>query len=74
MSMVQRCAVPNHIISIAEIAERLGGISRQRADQLTRHGGFPAPIARTRSGRVWDRHEVAAWAVANGREWVEPPV
>lgn len=43
------------------------GVSRQRADQLTRAEGFPAPEVELSAGRVWSREQVEAWAAAVGR-------
>jgi predicted DNA-binding transcriptional regulator AlpA len=50
------------LVGISEVAEMLGGVTRQRADQLTRRGrDFPAPIAELRAGRIWVRADVQAW-------------
>jgi predicted DNA-binding transcriptional regulator AlpA len=54
------------LMGLAEIAEFLG-ISRQRADQLARTVGFPAPIATLAGGRIWDRENVEQWARDTGR-------
>lgn len=43
--MRKGCEKVAELIGVAEIAERLG-VSRQRADQLTRTKDFPAPIDR----------------------------
>jgi len=47
------------------------GVTRQRADQLTREKGFPDPMPERRHGygkrRTWDEAAVRAWAEANGR-------
>lgn len=51
---------------ISEVAEILG-VSRQRADVLSRYEGFPAPVGRLKGGRVWDLVQVRAWAKKDGR-------
>lgn len=45
----------------AEIRIRLGGISAQRADAITKKPSFPAPAATLIMGRVWRRADVEAW-------------
>lgn len=47
-------------VGLTEIGDMLG-VTRQRAYQLSRKTGFPAPVAETKAGRIWDRAEVAAW-------------
>ena len=44
-----------------EIRIRLGGVSRQRAYQITSRADFPAPIADLMQGKVWLTADVAAW-------------
>lgn len=57
----------DHLVGVHEIAALLG-VSRQRVDEITRtHPSFPAPDATLRSGRVWRRENVEAWARATGR-------
>jgi hypothetical protein len=46
---------------LVDIAELLG-VTKQRAHQIAEEKGFPAPLAEDARGRVWSRHEVAAWA------------
>jgi predicted DNA-binding transcriptional regulator AlpA len=53
-------------MGVTEIGELLG-VSRQRADQLSRTDEFPAPEAELASGRVWARAAVEKWAKATGR-------
>jgi predicted DNA-binding transcriptional regulator AlpA len=55
------------LVTIGGIAERLG-VTRQRADQLSREVGFPRP-AHDGGVRLWRIDEVRAWAKANGRRW-----
>jgi predicted DNA-binding transcriptional regulator AlpA len=49
-----------------EIGDLLG-VSRQRADQLSRLEEFPEPVAVLSAGRVWRRADVEAWARETGR-------
>lgn len=51
----------------AEIAQMLGGLSRQRVSQLTAAAGFPEPVERLRMGGVWRYADVLAWAERTGR-------
>ncbi|WP_239118488.1 DNA-binding protein [Paractinoplanes ferrugineus] len=44
-----------------EIRIRLGGVSRQRAYQITCRQDFPRPIADLAQGKVWSREDVEAW-------------
>jgi hypothetical protein len=59
--------VDAQLVGAAEIAEMLGGLSRQRVSQLTAEEGFPAPVARLRMGSVWRYTDVATWARQSGR-------
>lgn len=51
------------IVGLAEVAELLGGVSRQRAADLVARPTFPAPLGVINNGRirVWDRADVVAW-------------
>lgn len=53
---------PPDLVGAAEIAEMLGGISRQRVTQLTKHAEFPPPALRLRMGALWWADEVRQWA------------
>ncbi len=44
-----------------EIRVRLGGVSRQRAYQITQRADFPAPVAELGQGKVWLADDVEAW-------------
>jgi hypothetical protein len=48
-------------VRITEIAE-LVGVTHQRTSVIVRQPGFPAPAGREDQSRLWDRHEVVAWA------------
>jgi len=53
--------VPDHLVSVTEIAEILG-VSRQRVNQLIKsHSDFPAPEAELAIGRVWRRDQIERW-------------
>lgn len=53
-------------MGVTEIADMLG-VSRQRADTLTRSKGFPEPEAELKGGRVWSTRAVEEWARSVGR-------
>lgn len=53
-------------VTVSMIAKWLG-VSRQRADQLTRTKGFPEPAWQLERQRVWRFEDVWRWALANGR-------
>jgi predicted DNA-binding transcriptional regulator AlpA len=50
---------PQSELRLVDVAQLLG-VSKQRAHQLARERGFPAPVAEDYRGRMWDRHEVTA--------------
>ena len=56
----------HHLLGVKEIGELLG-VSRQRADQLSKADGFPAPEAVITAGRIWKREDIEAWAREAGR-------
>jgi predicted DNA-binding transcriptional regulator AlpA len=51
-----------------EIRVRLGGVSRQRAYQITSRQDFPAPVADLAQGKVWLVEDVEAWMKAHRRD------
>jgi len=55
-----------NLVGLAEIADLLG-VSRQRADQLSREAGFPNPVASLKGGRIWRTEDVEAWLTTSGR-------
>jgi predicted DNA-binding transcriptional regulator AlpA len=59
--------VEPQLVGAAEIAQMLGGLSRQRVSQLTSAADFPEPLERLRMGSVWRYTDVLAWAKRNGR-------
>lgn len=58
----------HHLVGSAEIGRMLGGISRQRVQQLIGRPDFPKPEVVLEMGKVWKREAVVAWAEAHGRE------
>jgi chromosome partitioning protein len=50
------------LVGLAEIAEMLGASKQTIANWRSRYSDFPAPVADLRSGPVWAREEVSAWA------------
>lgn len=58
----------HHLVGAAEIGRMLGGLSRQRVQQLIGRDDFPQPEVVLDMGKVWQRSEVRAWAEAHGRE------
>jgi predicted DNA-binding transcriptional regulator AlpA len=56
----------HHLVGVTEIAEMLG-LSRQRADQLSRNKGFPDPEVELSGGRIWRRDKVERWARKRAR-------
>lgn len=62
---------PLKLVGIAEVSLMLG-LSRQRADAITRKPSFPAPVGSLAAGRVWFEEEVRAWAEAQGRQVAQP--
>jgi hypothetical protein len=57
------------LVSAPEVAEILGGITRQRVYQLQHVKGFPEPLYRLRTGPVWDRRAIDRFS----REWERRP-
>ncbi|GIE28521.1 hypothetical protein Ait01nite_015660 [Actinoplanes italicus] len=49
------------LVGAHEIRIRLGGVSRQRAYQITSRADFPKPIADLVQGKVWLAEDVEAW-------------
>jgi prophage regulatory protein len=49
------------LVGAHEIRIRLGGVSRQRAYQITSRADFPKPIADLVQGKVWLAEDVEEW-------------
>jgi predicted DNA-binding transcriptional regulator AlpA len=54
------------LVGINDVAAMLG-VSRTRADQLSRRPSFPEPKVRHARVRLWEEKDVQAWMEANGR-------
>jgi len=54
------------LVGIKEVADMLG-VSRTRADQLSRRPSFPEPKVWHARVRLWEETEVQAWIEANRR-------
>lgn len=63
----------HHLVGPAEIGIMLGGISRQRVQQLVTSDGFPEPEVNLAMGKVWKRSDVASWAAEHGRDISDAP-
>ncbi|GGM41674.1 hypothetical protein GCM10011608_27970 [Micromonospora sonchi] len=59
--LLSGCMERQRLAGLAEIAELLGGVSRQRASEIIRRPTFPEPIDILATGRIWDRADVIAW-------------
>ncbi len=56
------------VMGAAEIAKELGGLSRQRVQQLIADraaNGFPEPVAALGMGKLWLAADVRDWAARN---------
>lgn len=53
------------LVSAPEVAEMLGGITRQRVHQLRSLASFPAPLVELRTGPIWDASSIERFE----REW-----
>ena len=56
MSEIRLC-----LLGAQEIRVRLGGVSRQRVQQIVGRPDFPAPVADLAQGRVWLAGPVDVW-------------
>jgi len=56
------------LLGVAEIADALG-VTKQRVTQLAAGESFPAPVARLKSGPVWQRSALARFM----RSWKRTP-
>ena len=58
---------PLRLMGAHEIRIRLGGVSRQRAYQITSRADFPEPVADLSQGKVWLTEDVEKWMRAHRR-------
>ncbi len=52
---------PEHLVGVAEIAERAGVAKATVMSWRRRHSDFPAPVVILAGGPVWDWRVVDAW-------------
>lgn len=57
----------HHLVGSAEIGRMLGGLSRQRVQQLIQRDDWPEPEVVLDMGKVWKRADIEEWAKAHGR-------
>ena len=57
------------LVGTHEIREMLGGVSRQRVNQLYSRDGFPRPVADLGQGKVWRAEDVEAWIQVHRSDW-----
>jgi hypothetical protein len=65
-------ALAEHLVGPAEIGELLGVDANTVNVWKVRPVHFPTPVRRLRSGDIWDRREVIAWARETGRYPTQP--
>lgn len=49
------------LVGAHEIRQMLGGVSKQRAYQITSRADFPKPVAELAMGKVWRASDVERW-------------
>ncbi|MGH3518646.1 MAG: helix-turn-helix transcriptional regulator [Haloechinothrix sp.] len=49
------------LVGAHEIRQMLGGVSKQRAYQITSRPDFPKPVAELAQGKVWRAGDVERW-------------
>ena len=54
-------ATPVRLVGAHVILIRLGGVSRQRAYQITSRAEFPKPVADLAQGKTWRTRNVDHW-------------
>lgn len=55
------------LVGAHEIRVRLGGVTRQRAYQITSRLDFPTPVASLAQGKVWLHEDVESWMKIHNR-------
>jgi plasmid maintenance system antidote protein VapI len=61
------------LVGVAEVAEILGGVSRQYVDQLRHRPDFPEPVTKLACGWIWHRVEILAFAQSRKRRTPPKP-
>lgn len=57
----------HHLVGSAEVSGMLGGVSRQRVQQIISRPDFPKPVVTLKMGKVWRRADVERWVRAHRR-------
>jgi predicted DNA-binding transcriptional regulator AlpA len=57
------------LITIGDIASKLGVSTRQRADQISRQKTFPDPVQVAGRYRLWDEGQIDAWLDQHRPGW-----
>ena len=57
-----------NLMGAHEIRLRLGGVSRQRAYQITSRSDFPKPAADLAQGKIWLTEDVEVWMKIHRRD------
>ena len=65
---VDHVAKSIRLMGAHEVRVRLGGVSRQRAYQITSRKDFPEPVADLAQGKVWATEDVEAWMKIHRRD------
>lgn len=71
-ALASRCVGKLDVMGVTEIARRLG-VTKSRADQITRQRDFPEPAARLTMGAIWETSDVEAWIAKYRPQLTEPP-
>lgn len=66
-------ATMHHLMGAAEIGIRLGGLSRQRVQQIISRPDFPKPTHELQMGKVWDTEDVETWIQEHRPDLAEAP-
>lgn len=59
-------------LGLSEVAELLGSSRQTVGNWRQRRPDFPKPLAELKSGPIWNRAEIVAWAKENGVTLAEP--
>lgn len=55
------------LVALGDIATLAGVKQDTVAKWIARHPDFPAPIAETSAGKIWQREDIVEWLKATGR-------
>jgi chromosome partitioning protein len=68
-----RVSSEEELLGLSEVAELLGASRQTVSNWRQRRQGFPQPAAELKSGPIWTRSAIVAWATANGMTVVAQP-